>query len=126
MGGDPRPPVRPPSNARASTYPNTRSLVVRGTDKDLQIAADLVAFHNRDKGKPLPKLQVLRSFSLKHAEASDLDRIVRELGLPVRVVPYDEERALLAAGSDPAIQELAELIRELDVPEPKLDKGKTP
>ncbi len=96
----------------------TRSLIVRGTAKDQQIAADLVAILDTPEGKPLPKVKVVHAFRLENLDATDLVAILQTLdpNMGYRLTPIPRMKLLLAAGTDDQMKELADSIKKLDVP----------
>lgn len=105
---------------------NTRSgtVIVRGRAQDLQVASDVVAVLDLPEGKAPPKVKTVQALVLKHAEPGELAEIVRNLELPVRVVPLEEAKMVVGAGSEDALRELNNLIQQLDLPERKLDEKK--
>lgn len=94
----------------------TRSLVVRGTEKELQIAADLVAVLEMPDDKPLPQFKSLRAFSLKHADADELADVLYQLEPEVQIAALPEAKLLIVVGSEEAMKDLGDAIKELDVP----------
>jgi beta-lactamase regulating signal transducer with metallopeptidase domain len=100
----------------------TRSIIMRGSRKDLQRAADLIAVLDLPGGKPIPKVKNLRAFKLKFASAEKIAEILDQLGTEARILPFGQTNRLIVAGADAAIQEVAELIEELDV-ESDADQG---
>jgi hypothetical protein len=96
----------------------TRSFIVRGTAKDLQLAADVVAILDTPEDKPLPGTTALNAFRLKHVDAVDLVGTLHALddSIKYRLAPVGRMKLLLATGSDEQMKELAEAIKELDIP----------
>jgi hypothetical protein len=96
----------------------TRSLIVRGTAKDLQFMAEFVAIIDTAADKPLPGSQALKAFRLKHIEAEEFVGTLRALdpNLNYRLVPVGRMKLLLAVGSDEQMKDLADAVRELDIP----------
>src|SRR5262249_9218548 len=60
---------------RVAVDKRTRSLIVRGSEKELQVAADLIAVLDAPAGKPMPKLKNVRSFKPKHASVEELAQV---------------------------------------------------
>lgn len=102
----------------------SHAVIVRATEKDLQVAADLVTVLDTGPGKPLPKVKTLRAIELKHADATHVDQILMDLNMPVRLVPLPEAKIIICAGSENALNEVGDLVKELDVPERKVDPEK--
>jgi type II secretory pathway component GspD/PulD (secretin) len=100
---------------RITVYTRTRSLIVRGSRHDLQLAADLVAVLDRAGGKAVPKVSNLHAFKLKYARAEQLAQILDELGVQARVVPLVKANILIATGPAEAVKEVSDLVQELDV-----------
>ncbi len=100
---------------RVTVDERTRSLIVRGTRHDLQIAADLVAVLDRAGGKAVPKVSNLHAFKLRYARAERLAQILDELGVKARVVPLQQANILIVTGPAEAVKEVSDLVQELDV-----------
>ena len=93
----------------------TQSIIMRGSRKDLERAADLIAVLDLPGGKPIPKVKNLRAFKLKFANVNKIAEILDQLGTEARILPLQQTNRLIVAGPDAAIKEVAELIEELDV-----------
>ena len=108
----------PPVSGSALADPRTRSLIVRGTEKDLQLAADLVAVLNTPEDKPLPAVKTLKAFRFQHLDTKDFVGIMEALdpNIGYRMAPVGSMKLLLAVGSDEQMKELAEAVKELDTP----------
>ena len=104
---------------RAALQPRIRAVVVRGSDRHLKVAADLVAILDRPANAPLPKLQVVKAFALKHATAEELSEVIEALSFGDAKVATPDERVLALIAPDEVVKSVAELVKELDVP----DKG---
>jgi hypothetical protein len=111
---------------RVTIDARTHALVVRGTERDLQIANDLVAIVEAPADKPLPAVKSLRAFRLQHAKADELQTVLEELELETRVVSAPAARLLIASGSEEILRELADIVKELDVEVKKGDKPTEP
>lgn len=107
-----------PVVCRAVADIRTRSIIVRGTAKDLQLAADVVAILDTAEDKPLPGVTSFKPFRLKHVDAVDFVGILQALdpNPAYRVVPVGRMKLLLATGADEQLKELAEAVKELDIP----------
>ena len=117
----------PAGNFGISADARTRSIIVRGTEKHLQMAADLVAVLDQPTGKDPMEVKSLRAVSLKHAKPQELVEVIEQLALDCRVVSLPAVKMLIFTGSDQVMEDLAEVIAELDVPtppEPKKDEKK--
>jgi hypothetical protein len=118
----PSAPVQAPI-CRVTTDPRSQSLVVRGTAKDLELAAELVAVLETPAKEALPETKRLRAFRLRHADPEDFVRILGDVGLdsPCRLAHYGRGKLLLAVGEKEDLAELADAVRDLDVPTPERD-----
>jgi hypothetical protein len=107
-----------PFVCRAVADVRTRSLIVRGTAKDLQLAADVVAVLDTAEDKPLPGVTSFKPFRLEHIDAVDFVGILQSLepNPAYRVVPVGRMKLLLATGTDEQLKELADAVKELDTP----------
>jgi hypothetical protein len=101
---------------RAVAEPRARAVVVRGSDRHLKVAADLVALLDRPADAPLPQLHVVRAFALKHATAEELEEVIDALSFDDMKVASPGERLLAVVAPDDAADSVAELVKELDVP----------
>jgi type II secretory pathway component GspD/PulD (secretin) len=119
-GSDPETAVVPAAAtvARALGDPRTRSLIVRGTEKDQQLAADLVAVLDTPEGKALPEVKALKAFRLQHLDPNDLTNILLQLDprMTYRLAPIGRMKLLLATGTEEQMKELADAVKKLDVP----------
>lgn len=104
----------PPSFAVAIDG-RTKSLVVRGTEKHLAMAADLVAVLDHAPGKEPPEVKSLRAVVLKHAKPEELAGVLEALDLDVRVVALPAAKMLVFTGSETVMKDIADLIKDLDV-----------
>ncbi len=104
-----------PGSWRLAVDQRTRSLIVRGTERDLQTVADLVAVLDLPAGKPIPKVKNLRAYQLRHANAEELTQVLQLLELDVRIVPLPKANLLILAGAEEAMKEIGSVIEELDV-----------
>jgi hypothetical protein len=109
------------SEASTSRFPcyfaidqRTRSLIVRGTEKDLQAVADFVAILDLPDDKPIPKLKNVHAFKLRFARPSDVNDVLKQLNIDVLVAQIPKSNILLVNGPDSAIKEATEIIETLD------------
>jgi type II secretory pathway component GspD/PulD (secretin) len=111
-------PDHPVIVCRAVGDPRTRSLIVRGLDKDVQLAADLIAILDTPDNKPLPDVKSLKAFRLQHLDANDLVGIMEKLNpnLNYHLVAIGRLKLVLARGNDEQMSEVAEAVKELDIP----------
>ena len=114
---------------RATVQARTRAVIVRGSPLHLTVAADLVALHDRPPGAPLPKLQGITAFELKHATAHELVEVIDALSFDGIKLAAPGEHLLALIASDDVVKSVTELVKELDVPDkndthPKPDKPK--
>jgi hypothetical protein len=103
---------------RALGDPRTRSLIVRGTEKDLQLAADLIAILDTPDNKPLPDVKSLKAFRLQHLDVNDFVGMMEKLNpnLNYHLVSAGRLKLVLACGSDEQMSEVSEAVKELDTP----------
>lgn len=102
---------------RATAQARTRSVIVRGSDRHLNVAADLVALLDRPANAPLPKLQVVKAFALKHATAEELAEVINALSFDDVKLATPDEHLLALVAPDDVVKSVAELVKELDVPD---------
>ena len=109
---------RPVIVCRAVGDPRTRSLIVRGAEKDLQLAADLITILDTPDNKPLPEVKALKAFRLQHLDANDFVGMMEKLNsnLNYHLVSIGRLKLVLARGSDEQMNEVAEAVKELDIP----------
>ena len=91
-------------------------MIVRGSDRHLNVAADLVAIFDRPANAPLPKLQVIKAFTLKHATAEELVEVIDALSFDDVKMATPDEHVLALIAPDDVVKSVAELVKELDVP----------
>jgi hypothetical protein len=101
---------------RATVDERTKAVIVRGSAKHLKVAADLVALLDRPANAPLPKLQVVKAFSLKHADAEGLVQVIETLAFDDVKLASPDEKLLVVIGPDESTTVIAALVKELDVP----------
>ena len=101
---------------RATIDERTKAVIVRGSARHIQVATDLVAALDRPANAPLPPLQIVKAFALKHADATDLAAVVGQLAFEDLKLATPDEKLLVAIGPDEATKAVAELVKELDVP----------
>jgi hypothetical protein len=101
---------------RATAQARTRSVIVRGSDRHISVAADLVAILDRPATAPLPKLQVIKAFALKHATADELADVINALSFDDVKLATPDEHLLALIAPDEVVKSVAELVKELDVP----------
>jgi hypothetical protein len=99
---------------RLAADPRTKSLIIRGSEKEVDIAADLVAVLDLPADKPLPKVKNLRAYKLKHASAQDLNAVLNSL-LDARMVPVEKGNILIVAGSEDVMKDIDGVVEALDI-----------
>ncbi len=92
----------------------TRSLIVRGTEKDIQAVAEFVAILDLPPNKPIPKLKNLHAFKLRFANPENVSEVLKALNIDVLVAKIPKSTILLLNGPEAAIKEAAEIIEALD------------
>lgn len=65
--------------------------------------------------KPLPVLQRMKAFRLKHASAADLVEKLTQLEMDVRLSAFDASNIIVALGSESAKKEIADLVKALHI-----------
>jgi hypothetical protein len=101
---------------RATQDDRTKALIVRGTARHIQVAADLVALIDRPENSPLPELKVIKGFALKNANATELIAVIDALEFEDLHLSSLNDQLLVAIGPDETTKAIADLIKELDVP----------
>lgn len=103
---------------QVSVDARTRSVIVRASPKNLQLTADLISVLDLAKGKAMPEVKTLKALPLKHADAGEIMNALQNAGVEARMVALGEAKMLVVAGSDEAMKEVADLVKDLDVPTP--------
>jgi type II secretory pathway component GspD/PulD (secretin) len=111
LGGLPEPAPR----YKIAVDERTNAIVIRGTEHDIQVAAELVALMELPKAKAPPPLKYLRAFKLKHGDAAAIATLLNELEVDARVVALVDPNLVVVSGSEEATKDIAEAIKELDV-----------
>lgn len=101
---------------RATIDDRTKAVIVRGSEKHIKVAADLVAILDRPANAPMPELQAVKAFALKHADATGLVLVIEQLCFEDLRLSAPDEKLLVVLGPDEATKAIAELVKELDVP----------
>jgi len=99
---------------RLAADPRTKSLIIRGSEKEVDIAADLVAVLDLPADKPIPKVKNLRAYKLKHASAQDLNALLSSL-MDARMVPVEKGNILIVAGSEDVMKDIDSVVEALDI-----------
>jgi hypothetical protein len=115
-----------PNTWRITVEPRTQSVIVRGSEHDLQVAHDLIAIVETPDDKPLPAVKNLRAFRLKHVGADVMTNVIEELEMGARVVSAPLARLLFVAGSEDVLRDVSDMVKELDVESKKPDKSAPP
>jgi hypothetical protein len=108
--------VNPTPVWRATAQARTRAVIVRGSDRHLSVAADLVAILDRPANAPLPKLNIVKAYPLKHAAAEELAEVITALSFDDLKLATPDEHLLALIAPDDVVRSVAELVKELDVP----------
>jgi hypothetical protein len=99
---------------RLAADPRTKSLIIRGSEKEVDIAADLVAVLDLPADKPIPKVKNLRAYKLKHASAQDLNTLLSSL-MDARMVPVEKGNILIVAGTEDVMKDMDSVVEALDI-----------
>jgi Bacterial type II/III secretion system short domain len=105
--------------------PRTKSVVVRGSDKHLAMAADFVAVVDGPIGKEPAEAKTLRAVTLKNAKPEEIAQVIEALELDARLVALTAAKMVVFTGSEQTMKDIAALVKELDVPadpEPKKEE----
>jgi hypothetical protein len=102
---------------RLAVDQRTRTLFVRGTEKELDAVADLVAVLDADPAKPAPEGKNARVIRLRYAKVPEVLQVLTGLNLQGQVVGLPRTNALLLTGTD-SEKEVRAVVEKLDV-EPK-------
>ena len=97
----------------------TGSVIVRGPEKEIEIAADLFKVLDNAPDKPLPEVKSLRALPLKHVLPSNIASLAGELDMGVALLALDDAKLLVAVGPPEAMRQVVELVSALDVAEEK-------
>jgi hypothetical protein len=108
-------PAAPTPTWRLAIDERTRSLIFRGTAEDLQTVGEIVALAELPADKPLPALQHVRAFRLKHADPAELIDKLNQLEIGVRLAAFEGSKIIIALGSESAKIEIADLVKALDI-----------
>ena len=100
---------------RLTADPRTKSLIIRGSEKDVDIAADLVAVLDLPADKSMPKVKNLRAYKLKHASAQDLNAVLSSLEMDARMVPIEKGNILIVAGTEDVMKDVDSVVEALDI-----------
>ncbi len=104
-----------PAKWRLVSDDRTNALIFRGSPEDTQTVSEIVALADLGADDPLPKVQRVAAFQLKHAHAGMLVEKLNQLELDVRLGSLEPANIIVAIGSAAAKKDLAELIKALDV-----------
>jgi hypothetical protein len=113
----PLPPALPPQRYRITADNKTGTVIMRGLESDVLIAADLMAVLDLPVDQPLPKLSALRAFRMKEADPEEVVQKLEGLGTAARIVAVRDLRLVLAVGPEQELKDLTEAILALDMPE---------
>ena len=91
----------------------TQSLLARGSEKQLAVAADVVRMLEHPADKPVPKIKHLFAFRFKFAHGGEVAGALKRLGFQSQIASTDE--TLFVLGSEQELKEIGEVIEQLDV-----------
>jgi beta-lactamase regulating signal transducer with metallopeptidase domain len=103
-----------PTPCHLAADSRTRSLIVRGSEKHLAIAADLVTVLDLPSDMPIPKVRNLSAYRLAHAEAVEVAQVLYRLNFRSRFAPATD-KTLIVVGPEKELKEIGEVIKQLDV-----------
>lgn len=113
-----------PPQLRVLTDIRAGAVIVRGREEDIQIAAEIISVLESPAGKPLPKTKFIEAISLTHAQASDMASLADGLDLPIRTVGLTDLKMVIGFGPDDMLRKWGRMVRDLDVPDRKLEMNK--
>jgi hypothetical protein len=99
---------------RLAVDPRTKTLFVRGTEKELDAVADLVAILDADPSKPAAEGKSTRVIRLRHVQVGEVMQVLTGLNLQNQVIPLTRTKALLLTGTDTE-KEIRAVVEKLDV-----------
>jgi type II secretory pathway component GspD/PulD (secretin) len=122
-----------PRVPRFAVDTRSRTLFVRGTDKEVAMAVSLVSILDTEPGQPIPESKDLRVLRLQHAKVDQATAVLTALGLQIHTVPLRKTNALvILSPSDANVAAIRDVIESLDVegqrdvPLPRNKIGKKP
>ena len=115
--------LAPGGGTTIAVHKRTKSLVVRGTKRDLQIATDLIKVLESPSEQKLPEVKSLVAIQLMHADADELDELLTNLEVEVAILPLAAAKLLIVAGTLDDMKEISEVVKQLDVPEQEKTTG---
>jgi hypothetical protein len=111
-------PPRPGNQGlRLAVDARTKTLFARGTAKELEAVADIVAILDTPAGKPLPEGKGIRVVRLEHVKVNDVVSVLTGLGLQAPVA-LPKLNALILPEGDEAAKDVRTVVEKLDVKTP--------
>lgn len=101
---------------RATVDDRTKALIVRGSPRHLQVAADLVALADRPANAPLPALKIVKAYPLKEANTAEMMAVIEALGFEEVRLSSLNEKLMVIIGPEETAKAIGDLVKELDVP----------
>jgi hypothetical protein len=114
-GPRPVPGATAPNSLRMAVDARTHTLFVRGTEKELEAVADLVAVLDADPSKPAPEGKSARVIRLRHAKVPEVMQVLTGLGYQGQILPLPRTGTLLLTGPEAESKEVRSVIEKLDV-----------
>jgi type II secretory pathway component GspD/PulD (secretin) len=102
------------STPRLAANTRTRTLFVRGTEKELAAVADLISILDTPAGKALPDGKGLRAVRLQYAKVHEVMQVLSGLGMQNSVVALNELNTLLLPQNGDT-NDVRTIIEKLDV-----------
>jgi hypothetical protein len=100
---------------RIAVDAKSKTVFVRGTDKQLKVAADVVSLLDAQPGQAPPEVKELKVLHLKQAKADEVMQVLSSLGLNTSVATLKKANAVIVfPGSEAAADEVRQVVERLD------------
>ncbi len=93
----------------------TKSLIVRGTEQQLNRVTALISVLDSSPDKPVPQSKNVRIFQLRFTASESVTELLNRLGLTSRITRNPQSNSVIASGPESELEEIGELIKSLDV-----------
>ncbi len=92
----------------------TKTLFVRGTEKQLEIVEDLIKVLDTAPGQELPSANGLNVVRLRHTKVDEVLQVLTGLGLQQQVIPLTKVNALILPQSERQANDVRVVIENVD------------
>ena len=100
---------------RIAVNRRTRTVFVRGTEKELDTMGDLIKVLESGSDKDIPEMKNLHVYHFKHATPVEAMQVLSSLGLQTHVLQLPKAHSLVVLQSAPAWDQIHEVLEQLDV-----------